>query len=105
MQNDLHLSMKSLSMKPSTGNDYHAVKASEFSFCKERYEIFNVKFQKVPPVPESKQYKILKAFQPTYIYYLAKVAVQPRTRTEMIQNVLIIYFYLLMSKMDEFEIF
>ena len=54
---------------------------------KENYEIFKGKFQKVPVVRESKQYKFLKAFWLTYINYLAKVAVQKRAGTEMIQNV------------------
>ena len=83
MQNDFHLFMQYRFMKPSTGKVYHAVKASEFSFYKEICEIFKVKFQKVPPVRESKWYKFLKAFWPTYISYLAKVAVQLRTGTEI----------------------
>ena len=56
-------------MKPSTGKDHHASKASDFSFYKKKYEIFKVKFQKVPVVRESKRYKCLKAFRPTYIKY------------------------------------
>ena len=90
MNNDLHLSMQCWFMKPSTGKVYHAVKASEFSFYKEICEIFKVKFQKVPPVRESKRYKFLKAIQPIFINYSVKVSVQPRTVTEMIQNVQIV---------------
>ena len=65
MYNDLHLSMKSWFMKPFTGKEYHALKASEFTFYKKKYELFIFKFQKVPVVPESKEYKLLTAFWPT----------------------------------------
>ena len=43
-------------MKFSTGKDHNAAKASVFSFYKKKYENFKFKFQKVPPVPESKGY-------------------------------------------------
>ena len=48
-------------MKSSTGNVKCAVKASDFFFYEKKYEIFKIKFQKVPPVCESKRYKFLKA--------------------------------------------
>ena len=85
-------------MKPSTGKYYHAAKASEFSFYKKKYEVFKLK-------RESKRYKFIKAIQPIYQNYLVKVAVQPRTSTEMIQYVIFAYSTLLVSKVDTFETF
>ena len=70
-------------------------------FYKKEYEIFKVKFQKVPQIRESKQYKFLEAIQTIYLNYLVTYAVQPRTGTEMIQNV---QFTLLTSKFDKFEV-
>ena len=82
-------------MKPSTGKDYHAAKSSEFSFYKKKYEIFKFKFRKVPPVRESKRYMFLKDFMPTYISYLAKIAVQPRTGIDFYENMISAFFNLL----------
>ena len=48
-------------MESSTGNNKCAVKTRDFLSIKHKYEIFKVKFQKVPPVRESKRYKFLKA--------------------------------------------
>ena len=86
-------------MKSSTGKVKCAVKNSEI-FSQKNYEIFKVKFQKVPQVRESERYGFLNAFLPIYLKYLVKVAVQPRTGIDMTQNVLKIYPDLLMSKMD-----
>ena len=55
MQKQVTLSMKCWFLKPSTGKDHYAAKAREFSFFKKKYEIFKVKFQKVPQVRESEQ--------------------------------------------------
>ena len=90
-------------MKPSTEKVYYAVKASEFSFYKDMYEIFKFKFQKVPPVRESKRYKFLKAIQPIYISYLVKVAVQLRTGIDFYENVIFAFFILLVFLIEQFK--
>ena len=92
-------------MLSSTGKVEFAVKNKRICFYKKKYEIFKIKIHKVPQVRESKRYDFLKAFQPIYLNYLVKIAVQPRTSTKMIQYVIFAYSTLLMSKVDAFKTF